>query len=70
MTASREDACHAADKDDSEVRQPRSDLVEFSQASPLTDVELDLERARDTGRAVDLSTTFGVEIINPWPDAD
>ena len=32
------------------IRQPDTDLVEFFQASPLTGVELDLERTPDTGR--------------------
>ncbi len=36
------------------LRQPETDLVEFMRASPLTGVELDLERARDTGREIDL----------------
>ncbi len=36
------------------MRQPETDLVRFFQASPLAGVELDLERARDTGRDVDL----------------
>ncbi len=36
------------------MRQPETDLVGFFQASPLSGVELELERARDTGREVDL----------------
>ncbi len=36
------------------IRQPETDLVEFFQASPLTGVELDLERAPDTGREIEL----------------
>ena len=36
------------------IRQPETDLVDFFQASPLSGVELDLERAKDTGRQIDL----------------
>ncbi len=36
------------------MRQPETDLVEFMQTSPLTGVELDLERDRDTGREIEL----------------
>ena len=36
------------------MRQPETDLVDFFQASPLAGVELDLERARDTGREIEL----------------
>ncbi len=36
------------------LRRPETDLVGFFQASPLADVDLDLERPRDTGREVDL----------------
>ena len=36
------------------MRQPETDLVEFMQASPLAGVDLDLERARDTGREIEL----------------
>ena len=36
------------------MRQPETDLVEFMQTSPLAGVELDLERARDTGREIEL----------------
>jgi prevent-host-death family protein len=34
------------------LARPRVGLVEFLQTSPLTGVELDLERSRDTGREV------------------
>lgn len=34
--------------------QPETDLVDFFRASPLANVELDLERDQDTGRRVDL----------------
>ncbi len=37
-----------------EMRQPEIDLVDFFQTSPLTGVELDLKRARDTGREIEL----------------
>jgi len=36
------------------LRKPKTDLVEFFRSSPLTEVELDLERNRDTGREVEL----------------
>lgn len=36
------------------MSRPETDLVGFFQASPLADVELDLERVRDTGREIDL----------------
>lgn len=36
------------------LRRPESDLVDFFQSSPLTEVELDLERDSDTGREVEL----------------
>ncbi len=36
------------------MRQPETDLVEFMQTSPLAEVELDLERAPDTGREIEL----------------
>ena len=36
------------------LRTPKTDLVEFFRSSPLTEVELDLERSRDTGREVEL----------------
>lgn len=36
------------------MRQPETDLVEFMQTSPLAGVDLDLERARDTGREIEL----------------
>ncbi len=36
------------------LRKPKTDLVEFFRSSPLTEVELDLERSRDTGREVEL----------------
>ncbi len=36
------------------LRQPETDLVDFFQASPLVDVDLDLERTRDTGREIEL----------------
>lgn len=31
------------------MRQPETDLVGFFQGSPLSGIELDLQRARDTG---------------------
>ncbi len=34
--------------------RPKIGLVEFLRSSPLADVELDLERDRDTGREIDL----------------
>ena len=37
-----------------ELTRPRSPLSEFFRSSPLHDVELDLERDRDTGREIDL----------------
>lgn len=37
-----------------ELTRPRSPLSEFFRSSPLHDVELDLERSRDTGREVEL----------------
>jgi prevent-host-death family protein len=36
------------------MRRPETDLVDFFQASPLAEVELDLERGRDTGREIEL----------------
>ncbi|MPZ42201.1 MAG: type II toxin-antitoxin system prevent-host-death family antitoxin [Betaproteobacteria bacterium] len=33
-------------------RRPRGSLVQFLRNSPLADVALDLERSRDSGRAV------------------
>ncbi len=36
------------------MRQPETDLVDFFQTSPLAGVELDLERAQDTGREIEL----------------
>jgi len=36
------------------LARPDMSLVEFLQSSPLGDVELDLERDRDTGREVEL----------------
>lgn len=36
------------------MRQPETDLVGFFQESPLSGIDLDLDRARDTGRDVDL----------------
>ena len=35
------------------LTRPKTSLVEFFRQSPLRDVELDLERARDPGREVD-----------------
>lgn len=37
-----------------ELIRPRSPLSEFFRSSPLHDVELDLERSRDTGRELEL----------------
>lgn len=37
-----------------ELTRPRSPLSEFFRCSPLHDVELDLERSRDTGREIEL----------------
>lgn len=37
-----------------ELTRPRSPLSEFFRASPLHEIELDLERSRDTGREVEL----------------
>jgi len=37
-----------------ELTRPRSPLSEFFRSSPLHDVELDLERSRDTGREIEL----------------
>jgi len=37
-----------------ELIRPRTPLSEFFRQSPLRDVELDLERNRDTGREVEL----------------
>ena len=37
-----------------ELTRPRTRLSGFFQASPLREVELDLERSRDTGREVEL----------------
>jgi antitoxin Phd len=36
------------------LTRPEHGLVEFLDASPLADIELDLARARDAGRDVDL----------------
>jgi antitoxin Phd len=36
------------------LTRPALSLVEFLSRSPLADVELDLERPRDFGRAIDL----------------
>lgn len=36
------------------LQRPETDLVEFFRSSPLAEVDLDLERGRDTGREVDL----------------
>lgn len=37
-----------------ELTRPRSSLSEFFRTSPLHDIELDLERSRDTGREIEL----------------
>ena len=36
------------------LSRPRGSLVDFFRKSPLTGVELDLDRSRDTGRRIDL----------------
>ncbi len=36
------------------MRQPETDLVSFFQESPLSGVDLDLDRVRETGRDIDL----------------
>jgi prevent-host-death family protein len=36
------------------LARPKVGLVEFLQSSPLTEVELDLERDQDTGREIEL----------------
>ena len=36
------------------LARPKTGLVEFLRSSPLADIELDLERDRDTGREIDL----------------
>ena len=36
------------------LARPEVDLVGFFRSSPLADIELDLERDRDTGREVEL----------------
>ena len=36
------------------ANRPKENLVEFLRSSPLVGAELDMERTRDTGRAVDL----------------
>ncbi len=36
------------------LRQPETDLVELMQSSPPAEVELDLDRAPDTGREIEL----------------
>ena len=39
-------------KDYRKLLQPESDLVKFFQTSPLSGIELDLERSRDVGRKI------------------
>ena len=36
------------------LTQPRESLLDFLQRSPWRDLEIDIERSRDTGRDVDL----------------
>ena len=36
------------------LARPEVDLVEFLHSSPLGEIELDLDRSRDTGREVEL----------------
>ena len=36
------------------LARPKTGLVDFLRSSPLADIELDLERDRDTGREIDL----------------
>ena len=36
------------------LRRPESDLVEFFRSSPLSQIELDLERDPDSGREIEL----------------
>ena len=50
----RETAVILSVEDYHRLARPKMDLVEFLGSSPLADVELDLERDRDTGREIDL----------------